>query len=58
MFSIISLTSHFFVYKICLKTKKETSSQRNTPAFFEFGGLPPEYEKKGEAQAYFTGFKQ
>ena len=26
--------------------------------YFEFGGFPPDYEQKGEAQAYFIGFRK
>jgi len=26
--------------------------------YFEFGGFPPDYEQKGEAQAYFLGIRK
>ena len=26
--------------------------------YYEFGGFPPDYDKKGEAKAYFLGFRQ
>ena len=26
--------------------------------YFEFGGFPPDYEQKGEAQAYFIGIRK
>ena len=27
-------------------------------AYFEFGGFPPDYEQKGEAQAFFLGIRK
>jgi hypothetical protein len=29
-----------------------------TVAYFEFGGFPPDYDQKGEAQAFFLGIRK